>query len=710
MSSVEHATGFPPAGSPATPVPSHGAPSLAARSGNVTDETGPLRRRSALLRARRAARHRAQAEAAAARTLRQLQLLAAEDDVQGPVEAPWEAEQRRTAHEAFQARLRAAKATSRARGAAHAAAARQTAVQGPGDPPPPQPADTTPATTGGAPGNRKNSVAAGSSETRSDLGRPRDGSDPWERPAGSRGGEPGGCGGEARERPPQTATTTGRERDLGARYEQRNNQQQKRMRWLDELRLFTTLPSLRRCGAMPLGGAVSITQKADGSGGFAGLFRCGSVWSCPECAPIVRTDRARTMESYASAWMEAGHGVAMLTLTSRHWKHARLGPQIERTAGAWRRMLQSRWWRSMRETYGVVGATRALEMTHSWANSWHTHIHALIWTEKPLTPEQVTAMHAEIYERWRAECQHAGLGRPTKRHGVRLDPARRGKEGAADLARYLVKLQESGASLGNELLRGDLKTGRKEGRTPFEILRRAIAGDEAERELWLEYEQATRGHRMLTWTGEIRDRLRDLVDVQELAPADVVTADDARHTTAVLVQVTPRPWRETVAAHPGRRGQLRVAVAVASADTITTSLAAAEEAARAAVTELLTHWGMRPGVDFYVPGDDRWDGETGEVRPVPTAPITPEPPRPPRGRRRWETPDQLDADTQLLGIRPTDAVRPQLAARRAAGRPVARDLTRTPTTAVPTSTRTPTCSSCHHPIDPAIGDRHLLCH
>ncbi|WP_461014508.1 hypothetical protein [Streptomyces daliensis] len=598
--------------------------------------------------------------------------------------------------------------------------------------------------------------------------------------------------------------------DLGKRYEQRNNRLQRRMRLLDDVRPITTLVSLRRCGVMPLSGAVAITQKTDGSGGFAGVFRCGSVWSCPECAPVVRADRAHLMENYALAWTaehdagvctgdddqlgqtHAPHGMAMATLTSRHGRHAVLedrikrdrqgqvilGPdgqpemrpgQLQRTASAWRRMLQSRWWRAAREAYGIAGATRAIEVTHSHASGWHTHIHAVLWTEIPVTDEVAAELEEELYRRWEAECRHAGLGRPTRKHGVKVEAARRGADGAADLARYLVKVQDkddqeagdgpaSGGgsraarptadqaqrlrdararrdraraagdvrteadadsliadireeigqadrarALGNELLRGDMKTGRSAGRTPMEILRRALAGDEAEADLWREYERATKGSRMLTWTGQARARLIRLTEQEERDAQDVVQEEAAAETSAVLVQVTPGPWWTRVAAVPGRRGQLRVAVTVATARATEQDLDAEVEA-RAEVRAVLESWGLVWGRDMYGPGGELCP-ETGELVAAGER-VTPQS-RPARRRPRWEGPDALEADAAALGARPRDVVRPEQAARRKKGLPIAREATRTRATTKVSDT--PCCVRCGDRVAPGLPLRHIGC-
>jgi hypothetical protein len=589
-------------------------------------------------------------------------------------------------HDAFRARLRTAQAARQAVTPAAAAAASAGLLQ--------TPADSTPAAPGPAPRNPKNSVAAPASETPSDL-----------RVAGES---------EGAQRPSEQTT------DPGRKYDRRNDRQQARMRMLDNARAITKLTSLRKCGDAPIGGSVAVTQKADGSGGFAGLFRCGSVWACPECSPVVRGERAAQLEAAGAAWLGAGHGLGMATLTSRHGEHARLAHQVPATTGAWRRMLQSRWYRKWCAKYGVVGLTRAVEMTHSWSNSWHTHIHALIWTEEPITAETARAMEAALYERWVAECKHAKLGKPSRKHGVKVDPCRRGVEGAADLARYLVKLQDKDAdkpverALGNEMLRGDLKAGRHSSRTPFEILRAALAGSERDLELWHEYETATKGHRMLTWSGTIKDRLAELgVEIGKETDAQLAVAED-RKTRAVLAQVEPEPWQRAVSAVPGRRGQLRTAVAVASAAAMQAGTDQ-ETAARGVVCELLTGWGLVRGADFYGPGDTRFDQLTGEMFGT-IAPIAPAAPPANRPHPQWQTAEQLHATREILDIRPVDAVRPDRARRRAQGLPVVRTpLEVAAEAAIAEAVETPagpSCTTCGGHLDPrlvAVGGRHIGC-
>jgi hypothetical protein len=418
------------------------------------------------------------------------------------------------------------------------------------------------------------------------------------------------------------------------------------MRQLDQLRKFTTLPSVRKCGAVPLAGAIAVTSRADGTGGFSGLTRCGSIWGCTECQPVIRAQRAAELERLAGRWLETGHAIGMVTLTTRHWSAARLAPQIKGTAGAWRKLQAGRWWGNFRARWGVIGVTRALEMTHSWSNSWHSHLHVLFWFEADVDEATVAKIEAELYERWAHLVKKAKLGTPTRKRGVRLDMARRGKEGAGDLAKYVVKLDEAGA-LGNEMLRGDLKAGRHKGRTPFEILARAIAGDEAELELWAEYESATKGHRMLTWGGDIRDRLKELTEVDDREDQEL--AQEAEDSREVVVRIAPDPWREKVVTVPGRRGRI---------------VGAVEAGGRDAVVQLLEGWGLVWGTDILPPVDPIAGEDSAQT------PAQPAPRQPHRRHQRWVSRDELDATLQITGITPRDYVRPERAARRAAGLPV----------------------------------------
>ncbi len=73
-------------------------------------------------------------------------------------------------------------------------------------------------------------------------------------------------------------------------------------------------------------------------------------------------------------------------------------------------------------------------------------------------------------------------------------------QGVAALAEYLFKIQD-GYGIAAELVRADLKRGRRKvARVPFQIAEGAAAGHRTDLALWLEYEAATKGRRVMDWT------------------------------------------------------------------------------------------------------------------------------------------------------------------------------------------------------------------
>jgi hypothetical protein len=432
-----------------------------------------------------------------------------------------------------------------------------------------------------------------------------------------------------------------------------------RLRLRDGIQRFSRLDSVRGCETAPIGEAVGVRARAGEQTGFAGLMRCGSVWSCPVCAARVRGSRAADLERYAAAWLKEGHGLYLVTLTVPHWNRVRLADytddkgrtvpgQLSKLLEGWRGIGQGAWWvgravirdgapvpwesrgayvdepvfpkpheirekvldvhgapapgtsrtgvvwkKGFAERYGIAGTTRTAEITDG-ANGWHSHLHALIWTEEPASRETADKLSEELSRRWQSRCKTVGLPTPDKKVGCQVDPATRDKAGQAALARYVAKVQEQKAdgteisrSLASELVRGDTKLARgAKGRTAYDLAALAVAGDEQARERWWEYERATKGRRCLTWTHGLQERLAELcgeelqeLDDQELN--DQLAEQEARQPNLAIGR---RPFRQAVAGRRGGRADVAMAGFVGGLP---------------AVEQLLTRWGLARGVDFW---------------------------------------------------------------------------------------------------------------
>jgi hypothetical protein len=423
-----------------------------------------------------------------------------------------------------------------------------------------------------------------------------------------------------------------------------------RMRLRDGIQRFSGLDSVRGCETAPIGEAMGVRARAGEKTGFAGLMRCGSVWSCPVCGPRVRGERAATLERYAQAWLEHGHGLYLLTLTVPHWEHVRLADytdeqgravpgQLSKLLEGWRGIGQGAWWvgrkvvrggapvpwsrrgaylddaafppaalieervtddgdsivwrKGFAARYGVVGTTRTAEVTDG-ANGWHSHLHALVWTEKPADRATAEQLQAELSRRWANRARAVGLPTPDPKVGCRVDPAGLEADQRAALARYIAKVQERdqdggevSRAVASELVRGDYKLARgAKGLTPFDLAELAVAGSDKAKRRWLEYERATKGRRCLTWSHGLQERLAALLgeDVDERTDeqlADELAEAEARQPNLAIAR---RPFRQAVAHRHGGRADVAMAGYVGGL---------------AAVEQLLVSWGLQQGEDFW---------------------------------------------------------------------------------------------------------------
>ena len=330
----------------------------------------------------------------------------------------------------------------------------------------------------------------------------------------------------------------------------RHNQgspQRRRWRYAarDLLWSFSSLKSLRACGRTKIDtGAPVAVALGDGVAHFRNVQRCASVHACPVCSAKIRAARAGEIDAGVTAWRQAGHGAEFLTLTLPHDVGDRLAELVDAVADSWRRTTgQARGWKEERELFGIVGTIRVLEVTHG-LNGWHPHLHVLLLTEAELDDVERRILLAGIEARWGQAVVRHGYRAPAPGVGVTMTPVR----SSETMARYMSKVMDEAGrerSVGMELARGDLKAGRRKGRNPFEILADVLEdGDVDDLALWGEYERATKGRRVLTWS----KGLKELLDVDDVTDEELVDEEAGGEVVIVLDEIH---WRRLKATRGG---------------------------------------------------------------------------------------------------------------------------------------------------------------
>lgn len=281
---------------------------------------------------------------------------------------------------------------------------------------------------------------------------------------------------------------------------------------------------------MPIGEVV-ISVNA-GVAHYSGLTTCGSIWACPVCSAKIRNTRAEEISAGAARWDLAGNSVYMITLTAPHDLGMKLSPLMGTIADSFRKVISGRSWLALKARVGIVGTVRSVEITHG-ANGWHPHLHVLVFIEGDPGARGLVDLGQHFRGKWGRAIVAAGYRAPDEQHGVVIDRC----TSAAEAGAYIAKTQD-GKGVGNELARGDLKSGRGEHRTPLEILEAfRWTGDAADLGLWRTYEKATKGRQAITWSRG----LRQLLAVEERTDEEVAAEEIGGE---VLVMIDRDDWRK----------------------------------------------------------------------------------------------------------------------------------------------------------------------
>jgi hypothetical protein len=257
----------------------------------------------------------------------------------------------------------------------------------------------------------------------------------------------------------------------------------------------------------------------NGKAEFINVLRCGSVWDCPVCAGKISSSRSQIVLKGMHFARSQGYQVDLLTLTVPHTIHQPAKAVIASLTAARTHLKQSEAYRSWKKAAGHLGEIWATEVTYG-ANGWHPHCHALVFTKK-------RGLEA-LREQWTHSVVKQGLGKPN-RHGFRVSIDREDKDGAAE---YVSKW-----GLEHELTRSDLKKSRFGGRTPFQLLKLSMEGDEQAGKAFIEYSEAFHGRPQLLWTNGLKAALlvedqsdSDLAEAPEIdpdKPHEIFTLDQA---------------------------------------------------------------------------------------------------------------------------------------------------------------------------------------
>lgn len=277
------------------------------------------------------------------------------------------------------------------------------------------------------------------------------------------------------------------------------------------------------CGKA-VGAAVGLHRAADGAH-LSGTATCGSVHSCPRCAPVIRQARAVELGDTIERWIANGGRVYFVTLTAPHTIEDRLEASLDALGESWRHLWSRRPRERLDAACGVreggdehpwVGMVRSIDITHG-QHGWHPHYHCVVFVGAWVGQSMIDRY---VIDAW---LHGTGMaGRPAVRaacHSVEL-------VAGTGFAVAAYTLDATAAAM--DVMRLDTKKAGA-GSSPWQLLGQAVDGETSGRALWAEYSRTMHGRRSAVWSRRLRQwaRSRDLVDERtddELADGNLVGA------------------------------------------------------------------------------------------------------------------------------------------------------------------------------------------
>lgn len=313
------------------------------------------------------------------------------------------------------------------------------------------------------------------------------------------------------------------------------------MRWALQAHARELLPDDRGIGAcfkapIPSRQVGVYFSPSHGSASYGGLMRCGSVWQCPVCASIISERRRRELE-LAIARAQGQHlAVYLESLTVAHSRADDLSALLAAFLRATRRIGSGRWGETFKRSHGLVGAIRALELTHG-GNGWHPHCHRLVF----LSDDADAGAYAEtMRKRWEYVAGRCGLR--MNEHGYDFRPT------FGSVSDYVSKWGHEPAydlpwGVSAELAKAHIKAGRGVNLSAFGLLRASFDGDDQAGERFREYAGVFKRRNQLVWTPYLREWL-GLGSGEGISDEELVQLEEA--DAYLLGLLSSWQWRQVL--------------------------------------------------------------------------------------------------------------------------------------------------------------------
>lgn len=309
------------------------------------------------------------------------------------------------------------------------------------------------------------------------------------------------------------------------------------------------LPEYRvsKCGCVVQSNAKGIgvfKSKAHGTVSCSNVQTCSSVWHDPVCAAKITERRRVEMNKAIEEHKARGGSVSFVTRTFPHTKADSLVSLRDRLRLADKYLKEHRQYKKMRSRFNVYGDIKVFELTVTWLNGWHLHVHEVILHDaeafegqalesNPAYVAFLKDFEQTYYDLWRDSAVKAGFNEPSREHGLQVQ---NGDFAAEYIAKWGCE-PESKWDVSSELTKAHIKNSRK-GYTPWALIRLyRDTGDERLIPIIQEYAHSMHGQQQLIWSTGLKEKL----GIKNLTDDEVATQleDDAEE----IGVLSPVQWK-----------------------------------------------------------------------------------------------------------------------------------------------------------------------
>lgn len=275
---------------------------------------------------------------------------------------------------------------------------------------------------------------------------------------------------------------------------------------------------------------------------YSNIMRCANAWGCPVCAAIISEHRKNEVKQAMDWWKAQGGSVLLLTLTVPHYSHTDIKQLKTDLKKAYSKFFKGvRASKDMFELWRIKHYISCFEVTHG-KNGFHPHYHVLLFVPYQLGINSHLGMEDHMSKVWADCCEKAGLDRPSEKHGLTLQS---GNKASSYVAKW---------GLEHEMTKGHIKKGKKDSRTPFDILRSyEESGDELDSNLFKLYYYAFKGSRQLNWSKGLKKLCS-----KDPEKTDQEIVDDTDNVAELLFKLDIELWHAV--RKEKKQGELLVAV------------------------------------------------------------------------------------------------------------------------------------------------------